>query len=131
MENKAKVEKFINCLNQGDVAGFVGMYHPEGSVWTSGQTLISGTANKSQISATAGAIFEAFPDGLIFTIHSMIAEGDKVAVEAESNGMHASGKHYNNHYHFLFEFRDGLLLSLKEYMDTELVTDILCGGQRP
>ena len=34
-------------------------------------------------------------------------------------------------YHFLFRFKDGLIVELKEYMDTERVTDILCGGQRP
>ncbi len=131
MTNKNQVERFFNCLNQGDISGFINMYHPEGTVWTSGKTLISGTSNKSQIAASAGAIFDAFPEGLTFTIHSMVAEGDKVATEAESNGMHVSGKHYNNLYHFLFEFRDGMLYSLKEYMDTELITDILCGGQRP
>ncbi len=131
MNNKALVTQFIDYLNQGNIEGFVGMYHEAGYVWTSGHTLISGKFSKPQIAASAGAIFEAFPQGLTFTIHGMLAEGDKVAVEAESNGMHASGKHYNNLYHFLFEFRDGKVLSLKEYMDTERVTDILCGGQRP
>jgi ketosteroid isomerase-like protein len=61
----------------------------------------------------------------------MIAEGERVAVEAESLGNHASGQVYNNLYHFLFEFQDGQLLRLKEYMDTERVTDVLCGGARP
>lgn len=37
---------------------------------------------------------------------------------------------YQNQYHFLFRFRDGELVTLKEYMDTERVTDVLCGGQR-
>ena len=131
MSNKALVIQFIDLLNQGDVSGFADMYHADGSVWTSGKTLISGSANKSQIEAAGAAIFDAFPQGLTFTIHGMVAEGDKVAVEAESKGMHSSGQLYNNHYHFLFEFKDGKVLSLKEYMDTELVTDILCGGQRP
>jgi ketosteroid isomerase-like protein len=61
----------------------------------------------------------------------MVGEGDKVAVEATSEGKHISGRTYTNQYHFLFEFRDGKLLRLKEYMDTERVTDVLCGGQRP
>jgi ketosteroid isomerase-like protein len=60
-----------------------------------------------------------------------VAEGDKVAVEAVSEGQHVSGQTYSNEYHFLFEFREGKLLKLKEYMDTERVTDVLCGGQRP
>lgn len=131
MDNKALVTQFIECLNQGDTTGLVGMYDDDGYVWTSGGTLISGKFGKAQIAASAGAIFDAFPQGIHFTIHGMVAEGDKVAVEAESNGLHVSGRHYNNLYHFLFEFRNGKLLSLKEYMDTERVTDVLCGGQRP
>jgi len=42
-----------------------------------------------------------------------------------------SGAVYRNEYHFLFRWRDGKLAELREYMDTELVTDVLCGGARP
>ena len=45
-----------------------------------------------------------------FTIHSMTAEDDRVAIEAESYGEHASGKTYNNHYHFLMRLRDGKIV---------------------
>ncbi len=129
--NKALVERFFEALNAGDTAHIVAAYAEDGVVWTSGRTLISGTFGKQQIRDSSGRIFDAFPEGLVFTIHAMTAEGEKVAVEAESRGRHASGAIYNNLYHFLFEFRDGMLVKLKEYMDTELVTEILCAGQRP
>lgn len=129
--NKQLVQSFFDAMNRGDVDALVALYHSEGRCWTSGKTLISGTLTLNQITQGAGAIFEAFPDGLTFTVHAMTAEDDRVAVEAESRGMHASGKLYNNLYHFLFRIRDGKVLELKEYMDTELVTEILCGGQRP
>ena len=74
---------------------------------------------------------DVFPEGITFTVIAMTAEGERVAVEAESYGKHVSGRTYINKYHFLFVFRDGKLVHLKEYMDTEPVTDILCGGQRP
>ena len=61
----------------------------------------------------------------------MTAEDDRVSVEATSEGKHVSGVMYRNHYHFLFTWRDGKLVEMKEFMDTEKVTDILCGGQRP
>jgi hypothetical protein len=130
-QHKKVVAQFFDALNRGDIQGFLNLYHPKGSCWTSGNTLISGTMTVDQIAAGAGAIFEAFPDGLTFTTQAMTAENDRVAVEAESQGQHVSGNTYHNRYHFLFEFCDGQILQLKEYMDTELVTDILCGGQRP
>ncbi|MEZ5502030.1 MAG: nuclear transport factor 2 family protein [Halioglobus sp.] len=129
--NKALVTRFFDALNRGDVEFIVAAYADDGCVQTMGNTLISGVFSRDQIAASAGGIFDVFPDGLAFTVQSMIAEGNKVAVEARSEGRHVSGKMYCNEYHFLFEFRDGKLLRLKEYMDTERVTDVLCGGQRP
>lgn len=129
--NKAIVTQFFDALNRGDVDFIVDTYAADGCVQTMGNTLISGVFSREQIAASAGGIFDVFPEGLKFTALSMVGEGDKVAVEATSEGKHISGKTYTNEYHFLFEFRGGKLLRLKEYMDTERVTDVLCAGQRP
>ena len=129
--NKAIVTQFFEALNKGDVDCIVNTYAQDGCVQTMGDTLISGIFSREQIAAAAGGIFDVFPQGLTFTALSMVGEGDKVAVEATSEGDHISGQTYRNEYHFLFEFRHGKLLKLKEYMDTERVTDVLCGGQRP
>ena len=129
--NKIIVTQFFDALNRGDVAFIVDAYAADGCVQTMGNTLISGVFSREQVAASAGGIFEVFPNGLTFTILNMVGEGDKVAVEATSVGEHISGQTYSNEYHFLFEFQSGKLIRLKEYMDTERVTDVLCGGQRP
>ena len=129
--NRQRAIDFFAAMNRGDVSAIVAAYAADGTCWTSGSTLISGTLNLEKIRQGAGAIFEAFPDGLEFIIHGITAEGERVAVEAESRGHHVSGRIYNNLYHFLLVFRGGKLLRLKEYMDTEMVTDVLCGGARP
>jgi ketosteroid isomerase-like protein len=129
--NKIIVTHFFDALNRGDVAFIVDAYAADGCVQTMGNTLISGVFSREQVAASAGGIFEVFPNGLTFTILNMVGEGDKVAVEATSVGEHISGQTYSNEYHFLFEFQSGKLIRLKEYMDTERVTDVLCGGQRP
>ncbi len=129
--NKQLVREFFALLNRGDVPGIVAAYAEDGRLRTMGRTLISGTFTREQIQAAAGGIYQVFPQGLSFTIDAMTAEGERVAVEAHSRGRHVSGVTYSNEYHFLFVFRDGRLLELREYMDTERVTDILCGGARP
>ncbi len=129
--NKIIVTQFFDALNRGDVAFIVDTYAADGCVQTMGNTLISGIFSREQVAASAGGIFDVFPDGLTFTVLGMVGEGDKVAVEATSEGKHISGQIYSNEYHFLFEFQSGKLIRLKEYMDTERVTDILCGGERP
>jgi len=129
--NKQCVLDFFELMNRGDAEALADSYADGGEVQTMGHTLISGTYGKEQIRAFAGQIYDAFPNGIAFEIVSMTAEGDRVSVEAVSKGDHASGQLYTNEYHFLFEFADGKIRRLKEYMDTERATDILCGGQRP
>lgn len=129
--NKRLVQKFFDAMNSGDSQAIIDAYAEDGYVWTMGETLISGKFNKQQIEQASAAIFDSFPEGISFTITGITAEGERVAVEAESSGKHVSGQPYSNSYHFLFIFRDDKLVVLKEYMDTERVTDVLCGGQRP
>jgi hypothetical protein len=130
-ETKVLVQQFFEALNAGDAETIANSYTPDGSIQTMGNTLISGVFNREQILQSAAGIFDVFPKGLTFTVLGMVAEGNKVAVEATSEGEHVSGQIYTNEYHFLFEFRGDKVLRLKEYMDTEQVTDVLCRGQRP
>ncbi len=95
-DNKTLVTNFFTALNAGDVDAIVNAYADDGSVQTMGSTLISGTFRKPQIAASAGAIYEVFPKGLQFKVLDMVAEGEKVAVEAVSEGEHASGQTYSN-----------------------------------
>ena len=122
---------FIAAIERGDKQAVLDAYAEDGSCWVSGNTLISGTMSREQVATACDQIFTAFPDGLKFTVHSVTAEDDRVAVEAESNGRHSSGQWYNNRYHFLARLCNGKITQWREYMDTELVTDVICGGIRP
>ena len=129
--NKQFVQQFLEMIGRGDAEGIAASYDPVGQVFTMGNTLISGVRDAADILEFSAGVLDAFPNGLNYTIKTLTAEGDNVAVECEATGDHASGQHYHQYYHFLFKFRNGKILQLKEYMDTELVTDVLCGGQRP
>ncbi|CAB1369727.1 nuclear transport factor 2 family protein [Denitratisoma oestradiolicum] len=129
--NKQCARDLFAAISRGDAQAIADSYAEDGVLQTMGHTPISGRYDRNQIRAAAAGVLDAFPQGLEFTLHTLTAEEDRVAVEAESLGTHVSGKTYNNHYHFLLRFRDGKVVEMKEYMDTELVTDIICGGQRP
>ena len=64
--------------------------------------------------------------GLRVTPKGITAEGDRVAVEAESYAKMKNGKTYQNTYHFLFIVRDGKIQSVKEYLDTIHANAVLC-----
>ena len=129
--NKQRTRTFFVALQRADADAIADTYSDDGRVITMGNTLISGTRKKEETRAFAAGVLEAFPEGLVFDILNMTAEEDRVAVEATAEGKHASGQVYRNHYHFLFTWKEGQLLELKEFLDTEMVTDVLCGGARP
>ena len=129
--NKAIVRQFMKDVGEGNIERMLDTYAEDAFLLTTGRTLISGRYSKADIAKAGAVIFEAFPEGIDFEILTMTAEEDRVAVEARSYGRHISGQDYSNYYHFLFRLRDGQITEMKEFMDTELVTDILCGGQRP
>ena len=55
----------------------------------------------------------------------MIAEGDIVVVEARGQNVTRDGKPYENDYCYVYEFRDGEVVALTEYADTELFRSAL------
>jgi ketosteroid isomerase-like protein len=128
--NKHAARAFFQALSGSDAAAVLDAYAEDGTVQITGNTLISGVLDRAEIMNRTNRVLEAFPGGISFTIKTMTAEGDRVAIEAETSAVHASGKIFDNKYHFLMRLRDGKIVKLTEYMDTELVTEVLCGGQR-
>lgn len=126
--NKALARHFIDAISRADVDAIVAAYAPGGTCWTSGTMPISGTFTVDQIAAASRGVLTVFPQGLRFTIHALTAEGERVAIEAESYGKHVSGKTYNNKYHFVMRARGGKIVEWREYMDTMHANDVLCGG---
>jgi len=58
----------------------------------------------------------------------LVAEGDLVVVEAKGDATTHAGKRYANDYCMLLRLRDGKIIEVTEYMDTELTTEVL--GER-
>ncbi len=54
----------------------------------------------------------------------MIAEGERVAVQAESYCEMNNGKIYDNAYHFVFTLRQGRIAEVLEYCCTYTVVDV-------
>ena len=125
-ENKEIAIKFFEALSSGSQA-YLDFYNDESIIWTAGENAIGGTRNKREIIDFAQGILAAFPTGISFNITGITAENERVAVEVSGEAIHASGEPYNNQYHFLLTIKNGKILKLKEYMDTQLAAKILLG----
>jgi ketosteroid isomerase-like protein len=127
-DNKEIARRFFAALNRADSAAIAALYADDAVLWTAGTLPFSGTFTKAQAIQAMDAILSFFPEGLRFTITAMTAEGERVAIEAESHGRHVSGKIYHNQYHFLMIIRDGKVGEFREYMDTMHANDVLVGA---
>jgi hypothetical protein len=67
----------------------------------------AGTYGKEKLGRLFNAMLGQLKNGLKMTLKGAIAEGDKLALEAESYGELKNGRVYNQHYSFVIEFRDG------------------------
>ena len=125
--NKALAREMIDALTRNDVDWVKEHYADDVRLWVTGTLPFSGEQDKAGALASMPAVLDLFPKGLAFSIRSMVAEGDAVAIEANSSGETFRGEQYEQEYHFLMRARDGKIVEWKEYMDTEHARKVLVG----
>lgn len=125
-QNKEIANHFAEVFSTGDVAAILDCLHPDATYWVSGGIEgMSGSYSREELGALLSGVTTVYKNGALqITPLSAIAEGNKVAVEAESYAELNNGRIYRNRYHFLFEILDGKIIQVKEYMDTKHAWDI-------
>ena len=126
--NKQLVRDFFACFGRKDVQGALDRMTADATWWIGGKPALfplCGLKTKAEIGALLMSLVPGTRDGLTITPKGMVAEGDQVAVEAESYGVLGNGRTYNNEYHFLITLRDGRVAAVKEYLDTMHTADVL------
>ena len=123
--NKQLVRKVFEQMETGDIDGYLAFAADDDPHTIPGKSAFAGARTKAQLREVLQGLGTVFPNGLKMTIKGMTAEGDRVAVEAESYGETADGNVYNNEYHWLFEVRDGKIQAAREYMDTAHAVEVL------
>ncbi len=121
MTNKELVSAFIEAMRVSDIAKLSAMISDDFSWWIAGKVEYLQTAGEHDKDFFIGFFSggaDLFPNGSEFSVTGMVAEGDKVAVEANMKAITAMGSQYDNSYHFLFTIENGKITRMKEYMDT-------------
>jgi uncharacterized protein len=129
-ENKAVVARFFETFSSGNVQAMLDAMADGGSWWVSGRLEgMSGRYDKASFGPLVeGAKANYKSGGLVITPVSMIAEGDKVAVEATGFAELTDGRTYEPQYHFLVTVRDGKVFEVREYMDTQHARETFFGA---
>jgi ketosteroid isomerase-like protein len=128
--NKRMAVEFVHASCAHDGPKFDALLHPEATYWVIGKPHLfsyGGEQDRAQICAFMASP-SIFVGGAKPTIHTLTAEDDRVAVESEVRGEMADGRVYTNVYHYLLWFRDGKIIRVKEYLDTQSAAEFFSKG---
>jgi ketosteroid isomerase-like protein len=126
--NKRLVREFLDHYAHGRYGAALELLAPDSRWWLPGHPQefpAAGWADKATVERRLAANLQLLPHGLEIIVGDMTAEGDRVAVEAESKAQLVNGTLYHNRYHFLFIVRAGRIHVAKEYLDTLHVMNAL------
>lgn len=125
-DNKKVVLGLFENLSAGNAAAVLDALADSATWWVAGNFPLSGTKTKAQFAELIGGLGSKIDGALTVTPTGVTAEGDRVALEAESHAKMKNGKTYQNKYHFLIIVRDGKIQQVKEYLDTMHANEVLC-----
>jgi ketosteroid isomerase-like protein len=125
--NKQVIERIYAAMARGDRAVFAASVHAD-YVWR-----FPGHCSWSRQFEGRDAIhrdllrplFGLFATDYTARAINLVAEGDTVVAEVRGDVMLKSGARYDNHYCFIFQFRDGKIAEVVEYCDTDLEERVL------
>lgn len=125
--NRAIITGVMEALSRGDRQPF-GDAMADDFTWRMiGTTPWSGTfVGKAEVrERVVRPLFAQFATQYTNTASRILADGDFVVVECKGDVITTSGKPYCNTYCYVIRMRDGKMVELTEYFDTELVSTVL------
>jgi ketosteroid isomerase-like protein len=126
-DNRHLMQRIFDGLARGDGRPFLDSLD-ENVVWTlTGATAWSGAYHgKAAVRRDLLApLFAQFADTYVNVADRIVAEGDIVVVECRGKVATKAGKRYDNRYCWVCRLAGDKIVSLTEYMDTDLVAQAL------
>lgn len=126
-DNKRLIRSFYEAGNRRDMDACLALMADD-VTWTNiGTTKYSGTYEGKQalVEDLLGPVFGQFEGGLESTLDNVVAEGDWVVVQSRGKATTKQGRPYNNTYCHVFRIRDGKVVAVTEYFDTEFTAHTL------
>lgn len=125
--NKAVARDFFARFTAGDLAGALATMTNDATWLVPGKPdrmPSAGLYSKERIAGLFQTMLKQLQGGLKMTVKGAIAEGERVALEVESEGDLKNGRRYRQQYHILMEFRAGKIYAVREYLDTLHAYDV-------
>jgi ketosteroid isomerase-like protein len=118
-ENRATAIEFIETMAEHGALN-EGLVTDDFHIWGPTMGIMDAKTYKTCVAELRG-IMPKLPK---FTIISTTAEDDRVALEVNGSAVLSNGRKYENNYLMLFQFKNGRIQMIKEFLDSKLAFDI-------
>lgn len=115
-ETRAFVDQIVRLYNEKDLEGLSALYAEDIALWSS---LGADTTGKQNFRNHVRELFDRLPDEKM-TVDVVITDGTAAVLELTSRGT-TEGVPYEISFTEVFEIKDGLLTSVKTYIDPDVV----------
>jgi len=118
-----RVIEIFRGLENGDGAAFF-EHVADGVDWTvMGTHPLAGHYRSKQafIDGTFAKLGRVLTDGVQLRVEHLLVKGDQAVVELHSLATARSGMRFDNRYCWVVEFRDGIIVSVRAYLDSAMV----------
>jgi ketosteroid isomerase-like protein len=125
MDDKQRVREVMGAMSHGRIAPLLAAMAEDVTWRWMGVNQWSRTFEGKQIVVDRlfGGATDALDPSSSITVRRLHADGDCVVVEHSGRNELADGRRYDNNYCWVLQFHDGLIQEVREYMDTQLVTE--------
>ena len=126
-ENKQLMERVFDELAAGNGQPFMDALADDARWTVAGSSPWSGAYEGKQaiLERLMRPLFRQFADQYRARATRIVAEDEIVVVEAQGEVTTRSGRPYNQTYCYVFELSGGRVQALTEYLDTDLVNQVL------
>jgi uncharacterized protein len=121
-DSRTVVERYVAAIQAGDTATIRELFAEHATWWLGGELPLSGTwrGRDAILGDFLGSIPRLYrPETISIEITSLLADGDVVAMEWTSRAVTTAGEDYENQCAGVFIVRDGQIVAVREYMDTQ------------
>jgi ketosteroid isomerase-like protein len=125
-ENKQVVRNFYDAAARGDMEACFALLANDVK-WTNiGTTKFSGTYTGKQVllEQLLRPLFGQLKSGISTVVENLIAEADVVVAQTTGSAETHDGVPYNNSYCQVMRIREGKIVEVKEYFDTQLTSSV-------
>jgi uncharacterized protein len=125
VDRRQRAREVMDAMSQGRIAPLIAAMAEDVTWQWMGVSQWSRTFEGKQlvVDTIFGGATETLDPSSSIEVRRIHADGDSVVVEHTGRNRLTDGRRYDNNYCWVFRFQNGLIQEVREYMDTQLVTE--------